>query len=127
MKRCQGIGTIFYGKRNYDPLNKSFIATKWFVIFLLPIIPLKSYRMIEIHKSEKFYGVAWSGAESYNIIEEISLKKNIKQILFTYIFVYGGLGLFILFWYLSLTIVLFIFPAIAIPISALIWYLITSK
>ncbi len=42
-----GIGTKLYGNREVDPSNGSYVTTKWFTIFYLPIFPLGSFRVIE--------------------------------------------------------------------------------
>jgi len=120
--RFQGIGTDFYGKRNYNPRDKSYITTKWWVFFLLPILPLKSYRVIKGYESEKFYGIAFSGIQQYKILEEIPLKKNQRQILFTYLSTYGGLGLLLSSIYLSFTYPLMILVPVGLVIVFLIWY-----
>lgn len=44
MYSLNGIGINLYGKREVDP-DGSYIATKWFIFFLLPIFPLGSYRV----------------------------------------------------------------------------------
>jgi hypothetical protein len=42
-----GIGTKLYGNRDVDSTNGSYITTKWFTIFYLPIFPLGSFRVVE--------------------------------------------------------------------------------
>ena len=44
MYSLNGIGTSLYGKRDVEP-DGSYVATKWFIFFLLPIFPLGSYRV----------------------------------------------------------------------------------
>ena len=39
-----GTGTMLYGKRDKQP-DGSYIATKWLVLFYLPVLPLGSYRV----------------------------------------------------------------------------------
>ena len=125
--RFQGIGTDFYGKKSYSPIDKSYITTKWFVFFLLPIIPLKSYRLIKDFGYEISYIVALSSFQSYKILKEIPLKENVKQILFTYLLVYGGLGLFILSVYLTPIYPLFIFVPVVMVIIFLVRYLMINR
>ena len=43
MSTFQGIGTNFYGWKHYKTMPS--IATKWFVIFFFPVIPLARYRL----------------------------------------------------------------------------------
>lgn len=40
-----GIGLTLYGKDKIEE-DGSYVATKWFILFLLPIIPLGSYRVL---------------------------------------------------------------------------------
>ncbi|HEY4512771.1 MAG TPA: hypothetical protein VJH63_03930 [Candidatus Paceibacterota bacterium] len=46
MYSINGIGTKLYGKKDFNHVDQSYIATKWFTFLLLPIIPLGSYRVI---------------------------------------------------------------------------------
>ena len=121
--RIQGIGTDFYGKTGYNPMDKSYITTKWFVFFLLPIVPLKSYRVIKQAGYGKSYIVAFSNIQHYRIIEEIPIKQNIKQILLIYLTTYGGLGVFIFSIFLTTLNPFFIFLPVVITIIFLIKFL----
>jgi len=58
-----GIGTAFYGERNYH-LNGSYITTEWVILFYLPVIPIKSLRIARnpqgdvhavVYHSESYY------------------------------------------------------------------------
>lgn len=40
-----GIGTKLYGTSNVDPYSMSYEATRYFVIFFIPVIPLGRYRV----------------------------------------------------------------------------------
>ncbi len=53
MKTYQGTGTMLYGKKNIDS-DGSYIATKWFTFFLIPVIPLTTYRVWEGKTDAKF-------------------------------------------------------------------------
>ena len=44
------IGTSFVGKKDFCDLCGSFITTKYFVLFGIPIIKLGRYRILEIEK-----------------------------------------------------------------------------
>ncbi len=47
MWTINGVGTKLCGKKNIANDN-AYQATKWFVIFYMPIIPLKTYRVLEV-------------------------------------------------------------------------------
>ena len=51
----QGIGTRLYGQREFEA-DGSYITTKWFVFLYVPIIPLRSFRVID------------QGAGDYNVM-----------------------------------------------------------
>lgn len=38
------IGTTLYGKKDVKP-DGSYVTTKWFVIMMLPIVPIGTYRV----------------------------------------------------------------------------------
>lgn len=40
-----GIGTALYGRSNYDQGTNSYLATRYFVLFEVPLIPLGRYRV----------------------------------------------------------------------------------
>ena len=48
-KTLNGIGTRFYGKQDFES-DGSYVTTKFFVMFLFPILPLQS---IECCKKRK--------------------------------------------------------------------------
>jgi len=95
MSRFQGIGKAYYGKSKSSSVDNSYITTEWFVLLLLPIVPLKCLRVIKLGKVEKNYIVAWSQTVGYKIIQEIPKKDNLAQVLRTLLFAYGGIALFI--------------------------------
>jgi hypothetical protein len=45
LRAFNGIGAVFYGKRDFDPFTKTYITNHWFVFLLIPIIPIASYRV----------------------------------------------------------------------------------
>lgn len=45
MARVNGVGTALYGRREIDERTRTFVATLYFVVFLIPIIPLACYRV----------------------------------------------------------------------------------
>ena len=50
-----GVGTILYGKHSPAP-DGSYVATKWFVVLFVPIIPLASYRVWQGETQFRFLG-----------------------------------------------------------------------
>lgn len=40
-----GMGFKMYGKRDHDAQTDSYVATRYFVLFFLPVVPLASYRV----------------------------------------------------------------------------------
>jgi hypothetical protein len=118
----QGIGTKFFGKNNYNAEDKSYITTKWFSLNIIPIFPIKSYRVIKNPKlKEKSFrlkgvGIKEDNLTQYNMLKEIPLKDNIGQILATYLFYYGGLGLCALSFFIFPSISLFVFCAYIVAI-----------
>jgi hypothetical protein len=48
-----GVGTTLYGRADPDPATGSYVATLYFVILMLPILPLARYRVIE-HPGRRF-------------------------------------------------------------------------
>ncbi len=48
MLSFNGFGTTLYGKREINPADGSYIATKWIILLFLPVFPLDSYRVIKV-------------------------------------------------------------------------------
>ena len=115
MSSFLGFGTAFYGKKSINRLDKSFITIKWIIFGLLPIVPLKIYRVIR-GETKGNISIVISATTSYEIIENPPLKENINFILFTYFKIYGGIiSLYLAFKYpilflvpLALIIIFFI-------------------
>ena len=92
-----GIGTMHIGRANcvLDDANKDeeFDTTLWFVFFLVPIIPLKSYRIRQKQGSLGKEATVKDGlpghAYTFYIIKKYSL--NWKQIIKIYLLIYGSL------------------------------------
>lgn len=38
-----GIGTMLYGRQDFDPSDGTYFATLWFTVLFLPIVPLRQY------------------------------------------------------------------------------------
>ena len=88
-----GIGTTLYGKNEVDPADGSYIATKWFTFFLLPIVPLRSYR---VQRGETTVGGFFPivGAKTQYKMTSVSISW--KQVAQIYGGVYGILALIFL-------------------------------
>ena len=125
--RFQGIGKAYYGKRDVDPSDGSYTTTEWFVVFLLPIYPLKSYQLRKIRRDDKSYGIAWRHAITYQILAEVPRQNNRKQIFATYGYSYGGLLLLVASFYLTSLNAYFIFLPLGIVATFLVWALLNSE
>ncbi len=95
MSSFYGFGTTFYGKKYFNPIDKSYITIKWVIFGLLPIIPLKAYRIIR-GETKGSIGIVFSATTHYKILGEVPLKLNLDLILSTYFKIYGGLVSFLL-------------------------------
>lgn len=85
MGTFNGIGTMYYGKADYDEQDRSYTATKWFVFWYIPLIPIRSYRLREVSiKYEGIPFVLWSAKQQYQIFNEMSLMRNWKQVVRVY-------------------------------------------
>jgi hypothetical protein len=52
-----GIGTRLYGRRNHDSQSGTYIATLYFTILYIPIIPIAAYRVKDVGTNRyQFYG-----------------------------------------------------------------------
>jgi hypothetical protein len=49
MYTFNGIGTMLYGRRDYDPHSQSYIATLYLTFIFLPLFPLASYRVKSVN------------------------------------------------------------------------------
>ena len=58
LKTINGIGLTLYGSTDHDPKTGSCIATYYFVIFFIPILPICRYRVIRNGNSYRFLGKA---------------------------------------------------------------------
>jgi hypothetical protein len=64
-----GFGTINYGARDFQP-NGSYITTQWATICYIPVLPLKSIRIIQ------------TGFLGYQVLEDVGLNR--RQVLSVY-------------------------------------------
>lgn len=81
-----GCGHIFYGKKQFNFTDKSYITTQWLVLLLIPIIPIATYRVIkgQITGSYNFYNM-FSINSNYTILAKMS-KIDKLQVIKTYLF-----------------------------------------
>ncbi|MDB4992412.1 MAG: hypothetical protein JWL75_657 [Parcubacteria group bacterium] len=106
MYSFMGIGTTLYGKRHIES-DGSYVATKWFILLLLPIIPLGSYRVIRGETKSTFIpGVIIGASTQYHLAK---IPTAWSQVMATYAFVWGLIILTVLeFIYLQNVYVLLI-------------------
>lgn len=90
MQTINGMGTTLYG-REYLPNSYYYIATQWFVIFWVPIFPIRSY--IIISETDSSYTALNSYSKSYTLRKT---KLNIKQVIFIYFFEYLIMSILVL-------------------------------
>ncbi len=97
--RVCGYGEDYYGRKDYNPIDRSYIATKWKVFLFLPIVPIKSYRLIKAYEKERFEPslvlVRYHVSIGYRLLKEVPLSINKEQIIRTYLIVYVPLVIFI--------------------------------
>jgi hypothetical protein len=88
--RFNGIGTIYYGHR--DKLqDSSYIATKWFVILYLPVVPLGSFRIWEEKATDPplvIFNVI--SQERSMMVRPVPLNRT--QVFLTYLAFYGSIA-----------------------------------
>jgi ABC-type spermidine/putrescine transport system permease subunit I len=86
----QGCGTTFYGQRDFRK-DGSYITTEFFVIILIPIVPLRSLRVRDQGATEPKIKIGFSSARNYAIYEKTW--PNWKQVLCVY-----GYACFFISW-----------------------------
>jgi predicted ferric reductase len=99
-RTINGIGTKHFGKANYEVddenQDEEFDTTLWVVFLLLPVIPLKSYRIRQkqwfMEKNLNYTGYSIGLEHSISIVKDYSL--NLRQVFKTYFAVYGGIIVF---------------------------------
>ncbi|MFA6554277.1 MAG: hypothetical protein WCS89_02100 [Candidatus Paceibacterota bacterium] len=92
MSSFNGIGTIYYGASNKKP-DGSYVATEWFIIFFLPIIPLDSYRLWE-GKTDRFFLGFYNSSKTQYQKQKVNLDR--AHVFKTYFYLYLAIP-FILF------------------------------
>ncbi len=80
MTEFLGCGTKLYGHVERRRQDNSYITTKWVIVFMLPLIPLKSYRVTKDRVTKTGHN---EYVTHYSIVETLPL--NMFQVLSTYI------------------------------------------
>ena len=80
----QGIGTTFYGQRDFHP-DGSYITTEWVAFLAVPIIPLRSLRVQYQGEAESQVPIGIGFSHSYAVYQKTH--PNWKQVLYVYSFV----------------------------------------
>jgi hypothetical protein len=77
----QGIGTTFYGKRDFR-MDGTYVTTEWIVFLYFPFFPRRSLRVRYQGPTERRFPIGVGYAENYAIFEKTS--PNGRQVLYTY-------------------------------------------
>jgi len=76
-----GIGTTFYGKRDFRG-DGSYITTEWATFLFVPLIPFRNFRVKYQGRGELSYSIGVGSPEHYAIYEKTA--PNWKQVLYIY-------------------------------------------
>ena len=90
-RNWNGIGTAFYGKRDFKP-DGSYVTTEWLILIWIPVLPLKSLRVLYLGKGE--LGIFTISSTCYSVVASLPLDK--KQILSIYAYMALVLGLYLI-------------------------------
>lgn len=96
-----GFGTTYYGERD-NHLDGSYVTTEWVILYFVPVIPLRSLRVIYRGATEpkKEWPALPGTVHHFDIVER--QKINWKQVLCVYGFALGLLGwVFAVIWFLA--------------------------
>jgi len=62
------VGTRLYGERDHDRFTQSYVATLYFVVFFIPLFPIRCYRVVPQDGGWCFLGqVEWSDRERLHL------------------------------------------------------------
>ena len=86
----RGIGIRYYGKRDFHA-DGSYVTTKWFCVLYLPLVPLKSLRIM-LTGASKYYGLHRIPVVVQQEMEKLSR----SQVVSTYAFAVMGVGFLLL-------------------------------
>lgn len=56
MHTMNGIGTMLYGRRDFDEETQTYVGTLWFTVFFIPILPVSAYRVADAGSGWYFIG-----------------------------------------------------------------------
>jgi hypothetical protein len=87
-RTVNGIGTKYYGKSEPQP-DGSFITTEWFVVFDVPLIPLKSQRVTYLGNNQSWHNTT----NLYNILGPAPLDKKLVLTAYAWLFIPLIIGL----------------------------------
>jgi ssDNA-binding Zn-finger/Zn-ribbon topoisomerase 1 len=87
-----GFGTTYYGQSNFDE-HGSYVATRWFTVAFIPLVPFSSIRRRKRESSTSFLG--YVGNTSYDMVQDVPL--DVTQVIKTwvylaFIFIFGSLS-----------------------------------
>lgn len=83
IKSGNGSGEGLYGKKDVRQ-DGSYTATKWFMILLIPIIPLGTYRVLKGKTSHNLVSAPGIGIQQSTEIRMERLKMDWHQVITTY-------------------------------------------
>ena len=84
-----GIGTTFYGQRDFRK-DGTYVTTEWFVLFCIPVIPVRSLRVRYQGQGERPWYLGFGSSASYAVYEKNW--PHWKQVLYTYGYVAFMIG-----------------------------------
>jgi hypothetical protein len=79
----QGIGTTFYGRRDYDA-DGSYLTTKWFVVLFVPIVPIHSRRVALVDCRTESLGPTFLSFDHRYIFHGKPTRPDLRQVIYTY-------------------------------------------
>lgn len=62
-----GIGTMLYGRRDFDPSDGTYFATLWFTVVFLPIVPLQQYLVRD------------AGGDAYQFLGSVPMSRGVRR------------------------------------------------
>ena len=91
MATFNGIGTMLYGRRDFDPADGAHFATLWFTLLFIPLIPLRQYLVRDV------------GGGSYEFLGMVPMSRGPRQMrqIVVALLVAAVAGLIVKTWYSS--------------------------
>lgn len=65
-----GFGTMYYGAADLRP-DGSYVTTEWITAIYVPLIPLRSWRLVQINQGNVNLGVY--NSQSYGVVERLPI------------------------------------------------------